>query len=75
MSEVVWAEVRAHFPTEAKFLRAMETLGITYVASSAEAAVRLAVPGLVIEREGGSVNTWYQISWLPPTPLSMQMFC
>ena len=38
VSEVVWAEVRAHFPSEAKFRLAMETLGITYVASSAEAA-------------------------------------
>jgi predicted nucleic acid-binding protein len=38
VGEVVRAEVRTHFLTEAKFLRAMETLGITYLASSAEVA-------------------------------------
>ncbi|MDA2934082.1 type II toxin-antitoxin system VapC family toxin [Acidobacteria bacterium AH-259-D05] len=38
VSEVVWAEVRAHFPSEDRFRRAMETLGIMYEASSTEAA-------------------------------------
>ncbi len=35
VSEVVWAEVRAHFPSEKRFLQAMEALGITYEPSSA----------------------------------------
>ena len=38
VSEVVWAEVRARFPSEERFRQAMEALGITYEPSSALAA-------------------------------------
>ncbi len=38
VSEVVWAEVRAHFPSEEILSQAMETLGITYEPCSAVAA-------------------------------------
>ncbi len=38
VGEVVWAEVRAHFVSDDRFREAMETLGITYEASSPEAA-------------------------------------
>ena len=37
-SEVVWAEVRAHFPTDAEFGRAMDGLGIRFDPCGPEAA-------------------------------------
>ena len=57
VSEVVWAEVRAHFPSEAKFRQAMELLGLPTWQVLRKPPVRQVVPGLVIEREGGGVNT------------------
>jgi len=36
--EVVWAEVRAHFPTDAEFHDAIETLGVRFEAIQPEAA-------------------------------------
>lgn len=36
--EVVWAEVRAHFRDDHQFREAMDTLGIAYESSSADAA-------------------------------------
>ncbi len=38
VGEVVWAEVRAHFQKEDDFLDAMDTLGVSYQPTSAEAA-------------------------------------
>ncbi len=38
VGEVVWAEVRAHFSTENDFRNAMQTLGITYEATSMQGA-------------------------------------
>lgn len=36
--EIVWAEVRAHFPTDAEFLDALGTLGVRFEAITPEAA-------------------------------------
>lgn len=38
VSDVVWAEVRAHFPTEPAFATAMQDLGLAYLPTSAAAA-------------------------------------
>ncbi len=36
--EIVWAEVRAHFPSDAEFHRALEILGVRFEAITREAA-------------------------------------
>jgi len=36
--EIVWAEVRAHFPTDAEFQQALQILGIRFEAITPEAA-------------------------------------
>ncbi len=54
MSEVVWAEVRAHFPSEERFRQAMETLGITYEPSSALAASEAGRVWALYRKGGGS---------------------
>ncbi len=37
--EVVWAEVRAHFPSDAAFLDSMQTLGVSFEPIEPEAAL------------------------------------
>jgi len=53
VSEVVWAEVRAHFPSEERFRQAMEALGITYEPSSDVAASEAGRVWALYRKRGG----------------------
>jgi predicted nucleic acid-binding protein len=52
--DVVWAEVRAHFPSDAAFDEALGTLGVTYDPLSALAAADAGVRWAAYRRGGGS---------------------
>jgi predicted nucleic acid-binding protein len=52
--EIVWAEVRAHFPTDAAFSEALSFLGIRFEPISAEAAAKAGNLWRELRREPGA---------------------
>lgn len=54
--EVVWAETRALFPSEALFIQAMQALGVGFMPLSQEAAVRTGAIWQRYREAGGKRN-------------------
>jgi predicted nucleic acid-binding protein len=52
--DVVWAEVRAHFPSDAAFAEALGTLGVTYDPLSVVAAADAGARWAAYRKAGGS---------------------
>ncbi|HEY4641563.1 MAG TPA: type II toxin-antitoxin system VapC family toxin [Thermoanaerobaculia bacterium] len=52
--EIVWAEVRAHFQTDAEFAEAMKKLGIRFEAIFDDAAAKAGQLWRELRREGGA---------------------